>query len=65
VPICSSRSRSDRSQTKGFEVVGYVARLDRDPQQDAAGDVVILPTVAVQDSGCFDAYPEAIGLLGA
>lgn len=40
----------DRSQTKGFEVIGYVARLDRDPpQQNLAGDIVILPAVAIQD----------------
>jgi hypothetical protein len=40
----------DRTQTKGFEVVGYVARLDRDPpQQDTPGDVVIVPTIDIQE----------------
>ncbi|MBZ0116163.1 MAG: hypothetical protein K8H88_04195 [Sandaracinaceae bacterium] len=35
-----------RATTKGFEVTGYVTRLDRPPSTDADGDVVIVPTEA-------------------
>ncbi len=45
-----AKAMRERSQTKGFEVVGYVTRLDRDPpQQDVPGDVVIVPAVDIQD----------------
>jgi hypothetical protein len=31
------------AQTKGFDVVGYVTRLDRPADVDAEGDVVLVP----------------------
>ncbi len=39
----------DRANVKGFDVIGYVTRLDRDPKAvDAEGEVVIVPS---QDAG--------------
>ncbi len=42
----------DRANVKGFDVVGYVTRLDRDPKEvDAEGEVVIVPSRDAADLG--------------